>query len=86
MDAFGRTNKKIPEDDTHPRSTQTHTNKIAKHQELAICLHPDQKECREYGVCKHTGDVNAVGEGGVQHGGRSTIISMTVGTVVDGQE
>ena len=55
-------------------------------QELAMYLQPDQKECGEYGVCKHTGCVNAVGEGEVQHGGRSTIISMTVGTVVDGQE
>ena len=27
-----------------------------------------------------------LGEGGVQHGVGSTIISMTVGTVVDGQE
>ena len=65
---------------------RAHANKIAKHQELAICLQPDQKECCGYGVCKHTGDVNAVGEGGVQHARRSTIISMMVSTMVDSQE
>ena len=37
-------------------------------------------------MCKHTGDVNAMGVGREQHGVVQATIYITVGTVIDGQE
>ena len=37
-------------------------------------------------MCKHTGDVNAMGVGREQHGVVQATICITVGTVIDGQE